>query len=79
MAKIFLFEQFFKFGLGKQFLQVYRNNDDQGDIKYDCIIDMTDEMQLVKLDDGTWWDLNSGYTNLSEIIGQIIDKNIAEA
>lgn len=73
MAKIPLFESSFELGNEKLYLQVYSNNDDHNDVYYECTINRDEEIRLQKLDDGTWWDLDLGYTNLSQIIGEIID------
>ena len=76
MAIIFLFECDFEIGNKTSHLKVYKDLNNASDIMYLCLIDNDEEpFYFVKCETGEWSDAYGGVTNLSEKIGDIIEKN----
>lgn len=83
MSRIFLFECDITIGTEDKHLKVYRNADNADEIYtgYICFFDIDEDgeevsVEIVK-DNGVWYDIDGGKTNLSEIFGEIIDSKLA--
>ncbi len=74
MARVFLFEGNFEIGRTSH-IEVYRNTDNPADIKYECIIDKEECYELWRGHDGEWYDVEGRVTNMSDLLGPIVDDN----
>jgi hypothetical protein len=71
-----LFETNFQEGQQRRHLEVYEAQTTASDMHYYCKIDNDIEVALLKNEQGKWIDVEeSAPTNLSEIIGPLIEKH----
>ena len=71
-----LFETNFQDGQQRRHLEVYEAQTTASDMHYYCKIDNDIEVALLKNEQGKWIDVEeSAPTNLSEIIGPLIEKH----
>lgn len=74
---IFAFDIDFDNNGKKSFLEVFIKYNSDKTHYYYCVIDDKQEFTFAKRDDGVWVDMKSGKTDLSEIVGRIIEKELS--
>lgn len=76
MTKTLRFSQDIEIGTKISHLVVYRFVDVNSDYVYECVIDNEERFQVAKGYQGEWYDYDNGnITNISELLGEVIDKN----
>lgn len=74
---IFAFDVDFENNGKKSYLEVFVKYNNDGTHFYYCVIDDKQEYTFAKRDDGTWVDMKVGKTDLANIIGKIIEKELS--
>jgi len=73
-TEVFLFEDFLEIGFAKSNIKVYKRSDEEHLDIFVCIIDNSESFELAREIDGSWFDYENGFTNMSEIIGNLINS-----
>lgn len=75
MSRRFLFKSEFEIGLTTTLVEVFVITDNPNDVFYECRMD-GEKYELWQDEEGNWFDLNSGGTNMSDVLGEVLNKHI---
>jgi hypothetical protein len=74
---IFAFDIDFDNNGKRSFLEVFVKYNTDGTHYYYCVVDDKDEYTFGKRDDGIWVDMKSGKSDLADVVGKIIEKELS--